>query len=74
MGERFFSAISLAPYYWSLLAASEAESPLSVVVSLLNNSATGMSFSSAGVRLFKSAAVRSCPAYLLVVTIKAPMA
>ena len=70
MGERFFSAISLAPYYWSLLAASEAESHFSVVVSLLNSSATGRSFSSAGVTLLKSATRTVLPAHLLVVTVR----
>lgn len=36
MRERFFSATSFCPYCWSILDASEAERPLSVVESLLS--------------------------------------
>jgi hypothetical protein len=51
MADRFCSAISLRPNRWSLLAASEEERPFWVVESRLNTSATGRSFSSAGVML-----------------------
>ncbi len=53
MGERFFWVISFGPYCWSLLAASEEESPFSVAASFLNSSATGGSFSSEGEMLPK---------------------